>query len=37
LAALQVDAPATFAAFERALAPGATDEALESLVNCVVE
>jgi hypothetical protein len=36
LAALQVDAPATFAAFERALAPGATDEALESLVNCVV-
>jgi hypothetical protein len=37
LATLRVEAPATFAAFERALAPGATDEALESLVSCVVD
>lgn len=36
LATLRANEPATFAAFERALAPGATDEALEALVNCVV-
>jgi len=36
LAGLQVDVPAVFAAFERALAPGATDEDLEALVECVV-
>jgi uncharacterized protein len=36
LAALRVDAPETFAAFERALAPGGTIEDLEALVDCVV-
>jgi len=36
LAALQVDAPATFAAFERALAPGGSLDALEALVDHVV-
>lgn len=36
LAGLRVDAPAVFAAFERALTPGAKDEALEALVDCVV-
>ena len=36
LAALQRDRPATFAAFERALAPGAPFDALEALVDEVV-
>jgi uncharacterized protein len=36
LATLRVEAPETFAAFERALAPGATDEALAALVDRVV-
>jgi uncharacterized protein len=36
LAGLRVNAPAVFAASERALAPGGTDEELEALVDCVV-
>jgi hypothetical protein len=35
LAGLRVDAPVVFAAFERALAPGGTDEDLEALVERV--
>jgi hypothetical protein len=35
-ATLAVQAPATFAAFERALAPGATPEMLEALVELVI-
>lgn len=36
LAGLQADAPATFAAFERALAPGASLDALDALVDHVI-
>lgn len=36
LAGLQKDDPATFAAFERALAPGASLEAIEALVERVI-